>query len=330
MRAFLGLVIVGIAAVAAMSAQQTASPFVGAWNLTGVAPDTGYVYWLEVKESGGQLSGMFLNRTGNPNPLAVVRVEGDELVFRGGQPAAPTGPEYRARLENGRLVGRHTLSAPSTSATQPTPVPTDRVVNWIGIRQHVWRPSNANGAHTYGAPVALFDGRSLDAFTPQNPSRPLGWTVTDGVAANEASANNLVSKAQFMNFKVEAEYKLGPKSNSGIYLRGRYELQILDDASDTTTRRDLTHMAIYGRTPPSVNASRPAGEWQSMTAVLVGNRVTVTLNGQRVHDNAEILGITGGALDANELTPGPLLIQGDHTGVWLRKLLVTPITRMGN
>jgi hypothetical protein len=128
---------------------------------------------------------------------------------------------------------------------------------------------------------------------------------------------------------VDAEYKLGPKSNSGIYLRGRYELQVLDDFADTTTRRDLTHMAIYGRTPPAVKASKPAGEWQAMSAVIAGNRVTVMLNGQRVHDNAEILGITGGALDASELAPGPIMIQGDHTGVWLRKLIVTPITRVG-
>jgi hypothetical protein len=88
-------------------------------------------------------------------------------------------------------------------------------------------------------------------------------------------------------------------------------------------------MAIYGRTAPSVNASRPAGEWQSMSAVLVGNRVTVTLNGQRVHDNQVIGGITGGALDNDELAAGPLMIQGDHRPVWIRKLVVTPITGPG-
>jgi hypothetical protein len=304
---------------------QNVSPFVGSWNLTGLAPDTGYVYWLGVQEANGQLSGMFLNRTGNPNPLAYVRVEGTELVFRAGPASAPTGPEYRARFENGRLVGRHTLN------TNPVPPAsaTSRVVNWVGERRPTWPAANASGAHTYAAPVALFDGGSLDAFEGQIAGRPLGWTVTEGVAGNQAGANNLVSKATFTDFKLDAEYRLGPKGNSGFYLRGRYELQALDDYGDTTTRRDLAHMAIYGRTAPRVNASKPAGEWQSMTAVLVGNRVTVTLNGQVVHANAEILGITGGALDANELQSGPILIQGDHTGVWLRKVIVTPITRAG-
>jgi hypothetical protein len=327
MRRFLAIVL-SLAGVVA-GAAQSQNAFVGSWNLSGQAPDTAYVYWLEVKEANGQLSGMFLNRGGNPNPLAYVRVENNELIFRGGSAANPTGPEYRARLENGKLVGRHTLTTPAAAGAQPA-TPTERIVNWIGERRPTWPAVNANGAHTYGTPVALFDGKTLDAFTVQNAGRPLGWKIENGIAMNEAGANNLVSKATFADFKIDAEYRVEAKSNSGIYLRGRYELQIIDDVTDTTMRPDFSHMAIYGRTPPSIKASKPTGEWQSMTAVIVGNRVTVTLNGQRVHDNAEILGVTGGALDANELAPGPILIQGDHTGVALRKVVVTPITRRGN
>ena len=316
--------------MATPGARQAPSPFVGSWNLTGQGPDSSYVYWLGVQESGGQLQGMFLNRSGNPNPLAFVRVENGELVFRGGPAAAPTGPEYRARLEGGRLVGRHTLPVtPAAGTATPSQTAAPRVVNWVGERRPTWPAVNANGAHTYGSPVALFDGRNLDAFAGQVAGRALGWSVTNGVATNQAGANNLVSKAAFTDFRLEAEYLLGDHSNSGFYLRGRYELQVLDDANDTTTRRDLSHMAIYGRTPPTTRASKPAGEWQTMTAVLVGNRVTVTLNGQRVHDNVEILGITGGALDANELAPGPLMIQGDHTGVSLRRVVITPISTPG-
>jgi len=324
MRAIVTALLCALCAVIVLQARQT-NPFVGSWNLTGLPPNTNYVYWLEVKDEGGQMGGMFLNRSGNPNPLAEIRVEGGELVFRGGQTGKPAGPTYRARIENGRLVGRHTLPAPSNTAGTSQAAPAERVIEWHGVRRPTWPAVNASGTHTYGTPVALFDGTSLDAFTGQNPTAPLGWTVADGVAGNEAKANNLVSTQRFTDFRIEAEYRLGPKSNSGIYLRGRYELQVLDDAGDTTTRRDLTHMAVYGRTAPAVNASREAGEWQQMSAVLVGNRVTVTLNGQRVHDNAEILGITGGALDANELEPGPIMIQGDHTGVWLRRVTVTPI-----
>jgi 3-keto-disaccharide hydrolase len=331
MRRVFAIASITIGIATALSAQQ-ANPFLGAWNMTGTGQDAAYVYWLEVKDDGsGKLSGMFLNRSGNPNPLAVVKVENGELIFQGGRPDQPTGPEYRARFEGGKLIGHHTVTSGARAATagQPAVPGTQREVNWIGVRPPVWPPANANGRHTYGTPVVLFDGKSLDAFGVQNPNRPLGWSVADGVAANEPSANNLVSKEKFKDFKIEAEYKLGEHSNSGIYLRGRYELQLLDDATDTQTRRDLAHMAIYGRTPPTVNASKPANEWQRMEAILVGNRVTVTLNGTRVQDNAVILGITGGALDNDELAPGPIMIQGDHTGVWLRKVIVTPITKAG-
>ena len=136
-----------------------------------------------------------------------------------------------------------------------------------------------------------------------------------------------MSKEKFTDFKVEIEYKLPKGSNSGLYLRGRYELQLVDDIGDTTTPANRSHMAIYGRTAPSVKASKGPDEWQSMEAIVVANRVTVTLNGQRVHDNAVIEGITGGALDNDELAPGPILIQGDHSKVWVRKLVVTPITK---
>ena len=84
-------------------------------------------------------------------------------------------------------------------------------------------------------------------------------------------------------------------------------------------------MAIYAWTPPLVNASKPPGEWQSLEAILVGNRLSAVLNGQKVHDNAEIQAITGAAIDADELAPGPILVQGDHARVWFRKIIVTPI-----
>jgi hypothetical protein len=329
MRRVLFVVAVVAVVFALRGAAQQPNPFLGSWNLTGTGPDASYVYWLEVKEDGGKLSGMFLNRTGNPNPLSVVRVENGELIFQGGRAEQPTGPEYRAKLDNGQLVGSHTLTTNARPATadRPATPASQRVVNWIGTRRPAFPARNANGRHTYGTPVVLADGKSTDAFGVQIANRPMGWSIVDGNLTKTAAVNNLVSKQKFQDFRIEAEYKLGERTNSGIYIRGRYELQLLDDATDTTTRRDLAHMAIYGRTPPSTNASKPANEWQTMEAIVVGNRVTVTLNGTRVHDNAEILGITGGALDNDELSPGPIMIQGDHAGVVvIRKFVVTPIS----
>ena len=285
------------------------SGFTGRWNFTGTGEQADRVYWLEVTEANGALSGLFLNRTGSPVVLESVKVENGELIFqmRSGRGEAP---QHRMRLEGGKLVG--------TIMERGTPI------SVIGVHPPTWPGANANGKHTFGKPVALFDGTSLDAFALQRPDRPSGWAIEERVMSNTPRANNLVSKEKFKDFKLEAEYKIEAGSNSGLYLRGRYELQVLDDFGKPPAKTG--HMSIYGWTPPSVNASKPAGEWQTMEAVLVGNRVTVTLNGQKVHDNAEIEAITGGALDADETAPGPLLIQGDHNRVSYRRIVITPIT----
>ena len=285
------------------------SGFTGRWNFTGAGEHADRVYWLEVTEANGALSGLFLNRTGSPVVLETVKIEDGQLLFqmRGGRGDAHPN---KVRLEGGKLVG--------TIMDRGTAIPV------TGVRPPKWPAANANAKHTFGKAVALFDGTSLDAFGLQNAGRPSGWAIEEGAMSNTPPANNLISKEKFKDFKLDAEYRVQAGSNSGLYLRGRYELQVLDDFGKPAEKTG--HMAIYGWTPPAVNASKPAGEWQTMEAVLVGNRVTVTLNGQKVHDNAEIQAITGGALDADETAPGPLLIQGDHNRVSYRRIVITPIT----
>lgn len=323
MRTLLSVALLAVALLTPTVSAQS-NPFLGAWNMTGTGEDTAFVYWLKVEQGPDGLTGRFLNRTGSPVNLGVVKIEGDELVFQMGRPDALNGPEFRARIEGGRLVGRHTLRTGGRGGAAPT----ERIVNWVGVRPPTWPESNANAAHKYGTPVVLFDTATkptMDAFGVQHATRPMNWSVVDGLMVNEPPANNLVSKEKFTDFKLEAEYRLLATSNSGIYLRGRYEMQVFDDAGQPPA---LTgHMSIYGRKAPDVNASLAPGEWQKVEIILVGNRVTITLNGKRVQDNAVIEGITGGALDNNELTPGPIMIQGDHKLVAFRKLVVTPINR---
>ena len=304
-------------------AQSDVTPFLGKWNMTGTGEHTAVVYWLEVTQEGGALKGRFLNRSASPFDLPSIKIENGELVFsiapREGQPSPPV---WRARIAEGRLVG-------TTTITRRDPARAPQVINWVGIRPPSWPPANANASHTYGPPVQLFDGKTMDEWGVQHKQNPVNWSIADGVmSSSEKSGNNLVSKTRFKDFKIEAEYAIAPGSNGGIYLRGRYELQVLDDAGQPVTAQ--SHMAIYGRTPPAINASKPAGEWQTMQAIVVANRVTVTLNGQKVHDNAIIEGITGGALDANETEPGPIMLQGDHGKVMFRKVIVTPITKAGS
>jgi hypothetical protein len=320
MRTILAATLLMLAAQAGTPAGD-AKPFLGKWNITGTGNDTAVVYWLEVKNDGGKLTGRFLNRFSSPYDLANIRIENGELMFwNPGREGQQPNPIWRAKVAGGQLVG-------TTTSMRREGAPS--VINWVGVRPPFWSPlANANAKHTFGPPVALFDGKSMDAWGVQHKQNPVNWSVADGVMSSaEKQGNNLVSKQTFQDFKIEAEYRLEKGSNGGIYLRGRYELQLLDDAGQGLSPQG--HMSIYGRTPPSVNASRPAGEWQRMEATVVANRVTVILNGQRVHDNAEIEGITGGALDANETEPGPIMLQGDHGKVSFRRVLVSPITNSG-
>jgi hypothetical protein len=300
----------GIAAFAAAPAQAQSNPFLGAWNITGDAPNEGNVYWLEVKEDGGQPSALFLNRGGHAVPVEGLKISNGELTFMLPGRGEPR-PTASFRVSGGKLVG--TVGTPAIKVT--------------GDRPPQWGACDANAKHTFGKPVALFDGKTMDAWGVQHASRPMGWSVVDGAMTNQPKANNLVSKDKFKDFRLDAEYKVSPKGNSGIYLRGRYEMQVLDDAGQATF--DRGHMSIYGRKAPDVNASKPAGEWQTVQITIVGNCVSASLNGQPIHNNARIVGITGGALDNKETEAGPIMVQGDHELVWFRKLVVTPITSGG-
>jgi Domain of Unknown Function (DUF1080) len=281
--------------------------FLGKWDITATAADGKRIYWLEVKNDGGQLTGYFLNRGGSVFKLPAITIANGQLQFTLTNPKQ----DFTAQVEAGKLVGK---------------VTTDKeTVSWIGVRPPQWGSYNANAKHKFGKPVELFDGKSLDTWGVEHKGKPSGWMVQDGVMANSPGANNLVSKQRFKDFRIHAEYKLETSSNSGIYLRGRYELQVLDDYGKAPESHG--HMAIYSRLAPKVNASKPAGEWQTVDATIVGNRVTVVLNGQTVQNNVRIEGITGGALDSDEAADGPIMLQGDHGKVWFRKVAVTPILK---
>jgi len=291
-----------------VAAQQKA--FLGKWDITATTPKGNYPLWLEVTTENGQLAGMFQERTGSVHKIPEIAVEGSDLVFSMGAPKPGAfKPVHRAHVEGGKLVGELTLASDK--------------VKWVGVRPPSWGRYDANAHHELLAPVALFDGKDTAGWRAQFPDQPLGFTVVEGLLTNEKTSNNLVSERAFRDFTLVMEYKLEKDSNSGLYLRGRYELQVLDDAGKDPS---LTgHMSVYGRVAPSVNASRPAGEWQTTEVTLVGNRVTVVLNGKKVQDNVAIEGITGGALDSHEGEAGPIMIQGDHSRIWIRKLVVTPI-----
>ena len=181
-----------VAAVTTTGADNRA--FLGRWNLTGTGTDGNAVYWLELKEEDGQLSGTFLNRGGSPVKLASVEVKGDELVFTTAAPEGRTGQTFRAKRKGAGLEGSTTTG--------------ERTIAFIGAHPPSWPAANANATHTYGKPVELFDGKSLDTWNLQMANRPSGWSIVDGAMTNEAKANNLVSKQTFKDFKIQAEYRI--------------------------------------------------------------------------------------------------------------------------
>lgn len=352
--ALLVAVVTVVATVGGLSAQ--ANPYLGRWNITGTGPDVGKVYFLEVRQEGDGLAGLFLDRGGHATPVSWIKVENGELQWQyggGGEtlPKPACGPLYRAKIEGGTLVGQHTTpgtpcpprAGAAAAKAAPKAAPAPQTVHWVGVRQPTWPPANANGSHTYGAPVVIVGpgvGKEvwtgLSSETSRSPCVDR-WTMTDGLMTNqmpgpgERSTCNPYTRERFKDFRIQAEFNLGEGQNSGLYLRGRYELQLMLQRPDQPPAVYPGRlMDIYGWKRADVYAGNPPGEWQVLDAVIVGNRLTATLNGKKVHDNAVLAAFTGGALDNDELAPGPIMIQGDHSLVSFRKLVVTPITTAGS
>jgi len=189
-----------------------------------------------------------------------------------------------------------------------------------GRLRRCWRapPLLHAGPAGWGAPRALFDGLGLTGFRPRSAEHAGCWQVRAGILAPTPPCVDLVTEDAFEDFTLHVEFRYPAGSNSGVYLRGRYEVQIQDDAGKALDPLRLG--GVYGFLTPSVDAGRAAGEWQTLDVILVGRRITVVLNGTTIIDGQEIPGITGGALDSDESAPGPIMLQGDHGPIEFRSL----------
>jgi len=194
--------------------------------------------------------------------------------------------------------------------------------NWTGKPA----PELPSYVPSWRDPIELVQG-DLSNWTERSPDWVSNWSIQDGMLVNSAAGSDLISVAKFGDFKMIAEYKYPKDSNSGIYLRGRYEFQILDDFASGANGVGSS-AAIYGFLAPSKNAILAPDEWNTAEITLIGRHVTVVLNGETVIDNQEIPGITGGALDSDEGYPGPMFVQGDHGPVTFRRLTVHPGLRL--
>jgi hypothetical protein len=287
--------------------------FDGRWDITPGKEPRGRAWWLEIQGADTATpSGKFVSAFGGDmNVIQEITIRGNELQF--GFRTNGRHLTYRARLAGGKLQGTNAVEG----QRQPP-------LEWTGVRAPVI-PDKDDGTWREGQPVELFNGKDLSGWRGMIPNKELGWSVKDGLLTSTGGANNVLSERKFWNFKLHVEFRLGAHSNSGVGLRGRYEVQIQDDYGKAPGTH--TNGSIYSRIAPRVEASRPAGEWQVYDIRLVGRQVTVVLNGQTLIEKAEIEGLTAIAGDANEAEPGPIFLQGDHGPVEFRKVTLTPLAR---
>jgi hypothetical protein len=267
--------------------------------------------WLEVERSGGAtLVGTFVGSGGSARPIA--KIEFTDGTFRFAIPpqweSNPNDIKFEGRLEGERITGSTTMGD-------------GQKVTWSGTRAPSLRRA---GPPAWGQPIKLLNGKSLDGWQPVG-GRNNQWSAVGPVLQNANSGANLVTVQKFEDFKLHLEFRVPSGSNSGVYLRGRYELQIDDAAGLEPSSHHLG--GVYGFIAPSENVARAPGEWQTMDITLVGRMLTYELNGTTIICNREIPGITGGAIDGAEADAGPLLLQGDHGPVDFRNIVITPAKR---
>ena len=280
----------------------------GRWDLVVQRGTETSPSWLEVERSGtATLVGQFVGSGGSARPIAKIEfVDGSfHFAIPPQWESNPRDITIEGRLEGDRITGSMTMGDGQT-------------VTWSGTRAPALRRA---GRPAWGNPITLFNGKSLDGWQPVG-RRDSQWSAVGGILKNAKSGANLVTVQKFDDFKLHVEFRVPKGENSGVYLRGRYELQIDDAAGLEPSSHHLG--GVYGFIAPSENVARAAGEWQSMDVTLVGRMVTYELNGTAVICNREIPGITGGALDSAEADPGPLLLQGDHGPVDYRNIVITP------
>jgi hypothetical protein len=284
-------------------------PLLGRWDLTLKTPLREYPSWLEITQEGGQLRARMVSRWGHARPLPKFEISNGLITF-----VSPKEEEERKddMVFQGKLSGK-TLVGTTTG-------PDGTQWEWTGERA----PSlKRKGAPKWGKLVQLFNGKDLTGWRMSDPGAKASWAVENGTLVSPGHGPELISDAKFKDFKLHVEFNCPPESNSGVYLRGRYELQIENDPQpEGPTMRTG---GVYGFLAPSPEQPRRPAEWQTYDITLVGRMVTVVQNGQTIIDKQEIPGITGGALDSHEALPGPIYLQGSEAGhVAFRNITITP------
>ena len=314
MTRFLALILAALTSGAAISpgvhpaaVAKRDARLVGRWDITITTPTGTAPSWIEIDTSGRDaLIGRIVGIVGSVRPISEIIAAGDSLRFAVPHQWENGDGDLRVvfRLQGNRLVGRMTF-------------PDNTTLNWQGVRAPLLlrgRPP------VWSAPIRLLNQNDLNGWQPMGPSNQ--WLVRNGILTSPKSGVNLRTVRTFGDFKLHIEFRYPKGSNSGVYLRGRHEVQIEDDYGQEPYSHRFS--GVYGFITPSEITARPAGQWQTYDITLVGRMITVVANGKQVICDQEIPGITGGAIDSNEGAPGPIYLQGDHGPIEYRNIVITP------
>jgi hypothetical protein len=284
------------------------NPFLGRWDLT-ITPQSGNPYpgWIELTEKDGKLEGRYQPRGGAWRNLAAAKVDNGHLVAT--IQAAGRGPEVTWDFT---AAGEKLTGVEKRGEAAGTSI--------VGVRAPELKKPMPKA---WSEPVALFNGKDLSGWEPLGNVQNNKWVARDGELVNDnpppaegqprvPGASNIKTTGKYQDFKLHIEVNCPEHGNSGIYLRGRYEIQVGTEGGTQPTHE---MGAVYSHFAPSVDTGLRLGQWTSFDITFVGRYVTVLRDGVKIHDNVEIPGPTGGALDSNEGEPGPFFLQGDHIGV---------------
>ncbi|MFC0517768.1 DUF1080 domain-containing protein [Mucilaginibacter angelicae] len=295
--------------ISGAKAQQTKDPVViGRWDISLEKGGKSLPSWLEVQKSGTHtLIGRFTYAFGSARPISEVKPHDGKYSFS----IPPQWEEGNRNMDFEFEVKGNELTG--------TMVYTDGVTyHFTGVRAPLMTRTKAP---VWGKPVKLFNGKDTKGWHTDGKNQ---WTVESGILRSLHSGANLITDQKFGDFKLHIEFRYQKGSNSGVYLRGRYEVQVIDTKTGEPEPINNQFSAIYGFLSPNKMMAKNAGEWQSYDITLVGRLVTIAANGTTVICQQEIPGITGGAIDSKEGEPGPLLIQGDHGPIDYRNIIITP------
>lgn len=287
---------------------EEAKGLIGRWNLTVDQDGKEAPSWLEVKLSGfNVLVGAFVGSSGSSRPVSHIKLDKGNFSFE-------IPPQWEGG--DGMFVIQGELTGEQIKGT----ITTNRgnTFNFTGVKApYLVRTGEAQ----WGDPIELFNGKDLTGWTTSSEDNQ--WVVEDGILINKKTGANLISDEKFEDFKLITEFRYAEGGNSGIYLRGRYEVQIEDSPKDRHPG-SLYYGGVYGFLAPSEIVTLGANEWNKYEITLRGRMVTIVANGQTIINNQEIPGITGGALDSKEGEPGPIYLQGDHSAIEFRKITIIP------